>query len=64
MVYVRAGVIDGEVEEVVNGYVYQSDLENIEASWSAVDGESGIAEYFVSVGTSNDRKYTEVILRI
>ena len=40
---------------LVNGYVYQSDPERIAAAatWLAADGESGIAEYLVSVGTTN-----------
>ena len=53
MVFARAGVTDGSVEEMVNGYVYQSDPERIAFSCLAADGESGIAEYFVSVGTTN-----------
>ena len=49
MKYVRAGTLDGEEEEVHNGYVYQSDKNGIQASWNARDAESGITAYWVTV---------------
>ncbi len=49
MQYVRAGTLDGEEEELHNGYVYQSDKSGIQASWYARDGESGITAYWVTV---------------
>ncbi|XP_038050728.1 uncharacterized protein LOC119723897 [Patiria miniata] len=52
MRYVRGGNLDGEVEEVVNGYLYQNSRSTIQASWLAVDGQSGIKSYWVSVGTA------------
>ena len=51
MRYVRAGALDGEEEEIHNGYVYQSDKNGIQASWLALDGESGIFAYWVAVIT-------------
>ena len=47
----RAGTLDGEEEEIHNGYVYQSDKNGIQASWLAQDGESGIFAYWVTVIT-------------
>ncbi|XP_066300154.1 uncharacterized protein [Branchiostoma lanceolatum] len=52
MLYVLVGVLDGSAEEKIDGYVWQADPEGIQASWLAVDGESGIQDYWVSVGTS------------
>ncbi|XP_038062441.1 uncharacterized protein LOC119732930 [Patiria miniata] len=52
MRYVRGGNLDGEVEEVINGYLYQNSLSTIQASWLAIDGESGIKSYWVAVGTA------------
>ncbi|XP_078664148.1 uncharacterized protein LOC144907219 [Branchiostoma floridae x Branchiostoma belcheri] len=52
MLYVLVGVLDGGSEEEIDGYVWQADPEGIQASWLAVDGESGIQDYWVSVGTS------------
>ncbi|XP_072033446.1 LOW QUALITY PROTEIN: uncharacterized protein [Amphiura filiformis] len=56
--YVRAGTLDGEEEEVHNGYVYQSDKNGIQASWFARDGESGIYAYWVAVISDLDQKDT------
>ena len=50
MLYVHAGVLTDETEEVVNGFVYQNNPEGILGSWKAIDPESGILEYRVSVG--------------
>ncbi|KAI8485717.1 hypothetical protein Bbelb_365510, partial [Branchiostoma belcheri] len=52
MLYVLVGVLDGGSEEEIDGYVWQADPGGIQASWLAVDGESGIQDYWVSVGTS------------
>ena len=52
MLYVHAGVLTDVTEEVVNGFVYQNNPEGILGSWKAIDLESGIIEYRVSVGTA------------
>ncbi|KAK3788402.1 hypothetical protein RRG08_044436, partial [Elysia crispata] len=50
---VKVGAFSSESEEVISGYVEQSDLTGIKASWSAIDGESGVQYYEVAVGTSS-----------
>ena len=55
MLYVHAGVVSGESEEVVDGFVWQNNQEAIQGSWKAMDSESGILEYRVSIGTSEGR---------
>ncbi|GFR58918.1 protein jagged-2 [Elysia marginata] len=50
---VKVGAFSSENEEVISGYVQQSDLNGIKASWSATDGESGVQYYEVAVGTSS-----------
>ena len=52
MIYINAGNLDGELEELIKGFVYQSSPTTIKASWLAVDGESGIKNYWVAVGTT------------
>ena len=52
MVYVHAGVIDGETEELENGFVIHTENEGIWISWLGVDHESQIDNYYVAVGTS------------
>ncbi len=52
MRYVRGGNVDGEVEEVINGYIFQNSRSTIKASWLGVDGQSGIKNYWVAVGTA------------
>ena len=52
MVYVYAGVIDGETEELENGFVIHTENEGIWISWLGVDHESQIDNYYVAVGTS------------
>ena len=52
MQYVHGGNIDGEAEEVINGYIYQNSRTTIQASWLAIDGQSGIKSYLVAVGTA------------
>ncbi|XP_022103294.1 uncharacterized protein LOC110986022 [Acanthaster planci] len=52
MRFVRGGNLDGEVEEVFRGYLYQNSRSTIRASWLAVDGQSGIKSYWVAVGTA------------
>ncbi|XP_033105583.1 uncharacterized protein LOC117107873 isoform X2 [Anneissia japonica] len=49
---VKVGVMDGgEAEELLFGYVWQSDKQGIRATWKAVDAESGIIAYWVAIGT-------------
>ena len=55
MLYVRAGVLAGESEETVDGYVVQNDPFTIRGSWRALDAESGIVGYLVGVGTSEGK---------
>ncbi|XP_070573769.1 uncharacterized protein [Ptychodera flava] len=40
-------------EELIDGYVMQTDTEGIRAYWEAVDFESGIFAYWIAVGTSS-----------
>ena len=49
----KVGAFSSENEEVIAGYVEQSDLSGIKASWSATDGESGVQYFEVAVGTSS-----------
>ena len=56
MLYVHAGVLGGESEEVIDGFVLHNDPERILASWSAIDPESQILGYKVAVGTSPGTK--------
>ncbi len=43
--------MDGEHEEILDGYVYQSDKFGIQASWNGRDPESKIMSYWVAVGS-------------
>ena len=52
MIFVHAGVLSGESEELEDGYVIHSDKNGILASWGGSDGESGIKEYLVGIGSS------------
>ena len=56
MLFVRAGSVDGDHEEVLNGYVYQSDRSGILASWRGVDPESHVKSYWVAVGSQPRKK--------
>ena len=51
MLYTHAGVPDGESEEVIDGVILHNDPNGIQASWGAVDPESGVRTYMVAVGT-------------
>ena len=55
MLFVHAGVLLGESEELVDGYVVYNDENGIQASWGAMDGESDISEYFVGIGTAKGK---------
>ena len=55
MLFVHAGVLLGESEELVDGYVVHNDENGIQASWGAMDGESDISEYFVGIGTAEGK---------
>ena len=52
MVYVHAGVVGGQSEEIIDGFVMSNDESGLQGSWMGRDGESGIMEYIVAVGTS------------
>ncbi|XP_033637389.1 uncharacterized protein LOC117298318 isoform X2 [Asterias rubens] len=54
MRYVRGGNLDGGAEEVINGFLIQNSLSTIKASWLGVDGQSGIKNYWVAVGTASN----------
>ena len=55
MSLVRAGVLSGQSEELIDGYVIWNDQDGIQASWSGLDPESGVAQYAVAVGTQPGR---------
>ena len=55
MRYVRGGNLDGGAEEVINGFLIQNSLSTIKASWLGVDGQSGIKNYWVAVGTASSK---------
>ena len=52
MRFVHAGVLSGASEELQDGYVMHNDETGIQASWGAIDVESGIMEYYVGIGTA------------
>ncbi|XP_022100316.1 uncharacterized protein LOC110984425 [Acanthaster planci] len=52
MRYIYGGNLDGEAEEIFSGYLYQNSRSTIQASWLAADGQSGIKNYWVTVGTA------------
>ncbi|XP_070573548.1 uncharacterized protein [Ptychodera flava] len=39
-------------EEIIDGFVLQTDIEGIKAFWEATDFQSGVVDYQISVGTS------------
>lgn len=39
-------------EELVNGYVYQSDRQGIMTAWDVDDHQSGLVSYHLAVGTT------------
>ena len=51
MLFVHAGVFIGEGEELIDGYVIHNDENGIQASWGAMDAQSGITGYYVGIGT-------------
>ncbi|XP_046574117.1 uncharacterized protein LOC124282192 [Haliotis rubra] len=53
MEWVYVGIFSGSEEELIDGYVIQSDPSAIKATWFATDSESGIKSYMVAVGTTN-----------
>ncbi|CAH1791080.1 unnamed protein product, partial [Owenia fusiformis] len=53
MQYVRIGVSAGEMEDIIDGMVVSADNTGIQATWNAIDPESGIQYYHVAVGTSS-----------
>ena len=57
MSYVHAGVLAGDSEVVIDGYVYQNDPNGILASWNGYDSESGISAYVVGIGTAPGMLY-------
>ena len=50
--WLNVGVLGGEEEEILGGYVWQSDHAGIKATWLASDPESGVGGVAVAVGTS------------
>ncbi|XP_070573546.1 uncharacterized protein [Ptychodera flava] len=50
---VSIGVLsEDEEEEIIDGFVLQTDTEGIRAYWKATDFESGVVDYLLSIGTS------------
>lgn len=61
MLFVYAGTVAGDHEDIVDGFVWSSDLGGIQASWEGVDPESHVEEYQVAVGTTPGRQ--QVLLK-
>lgn len=49
--WLRVGEIAGNSEDKFDGYVWQADTSGIKAAWFAVDPQSGIKGYMISVGS-------------
>ncbi|CAG2187681.1 unnamed protein product [Mytilus edulis] len=49
--WLRVGALAGVNEDKFDGYVWQADTSGIKAAWLAVDPQSGIKEYMVSIGS-------------
>ena len=64
MLYVHAGVLPGESEEVIEGVVLHNNPEGIVASWAGLDTESGIVKYQVAMGTSEGMSDVSSSLKI
>lgn len=58
MKWVYVGIFSGSSEELINGYVIQSDNSGIMATWFATDHESGISSYSIAVGTTEGQSVT------
>ncbi|XP_048258717.1 uncharacterized protein LOC124137708 isoform X1 [Haliotis rufescens] len=52
MKWVYVGIFSGNKEELIDGYVTQSDPSSIKATWFAMDSESAIKSYMVAIGTT------------
>ena len=50
--WLNVGVMGGEEEVVLSGYVWQSDHSGIKVTWLASDPESGVNGIEVAVGTT------------
>ena len=64
MTFVHAGVLLGDAEELVNDYIVHNDEHGIEASLGAVDSESDISEYYVSIGTAEGKVHCLCCLQL
>lgn len=53
----HAGALLGESEELIDGYVVHHNEDGIQASWTAIDVESGIQEYLVGIGTARGNSH-------
>ena len=60
MMYVRAGVGGDVSEEVIDGFVQHNDENGLQVSWQAVDHQSGIMAYLVSIGTASGKNATQI----
>ena len=60
----RAGSVDGDHEEILNGYVHQSDRSGILASWRGVDPESQVKSYWVAVGSQPRKNFLHGLAEI
>ena len=63
MMYVRAGVGGDDSEEVIDGFVQHNDGNGLQVSWQAVDHQSGIVDYLVSIGTAPGKNSTQRNIR-
>ena len=61
MLYVHAGVLTSESEEVIDGVVLHNDPTGILASWKAIDPESGVKQYVVAVGTGPGKSFFYIL---
>ena len=64
MQWIRAGTLSGDVEDVVDGYVWQADRNGIQASWLAMDPQSNIINYQVAVGTTSGKQTLVYALKL
>ena len=52
MHWLHVGSRAGNLENVIDGYVWQADPIGIKAAWAADDLQSGITKFLAAVGTS------------
>ena len=62
ILFVHAGALLGESEELIDGYVVHNNQDGIQASWAAVDLESDVREYLVGIGTAKGIHNLPIVL--